>query len=167
MMSKEQALHKAERHLSQLVDMVEQAIHERWRIDEFERASFAELLDLGFELVSAVVAALGDGDEGPQVQRQGQTLARLEAPHRRRYVSIYGPLKIHRRVYGTREGQEIEYVPLDARLGLPAGEISYVLEDWLERMCIRDAHRESVESLAALLGTRAKVSVDTAEKHFE
>lgn len=165
MMSKEQALHKAERHLSQLMNMVEQAIREGWRIDEFERASFAELLDLGFDLLTALVAAQGDGDEGPQVEREGRTLKRLESPHRRRYVSIYGPLKIQRRVYGAREGQKIEHVPLDAQLGLPAGEISYVLEDWLERMCVKDAHRDSVDSLAALLGTRAKVSVDTAEEH--
>jgi hypothetical protein len=80
-------------------------------------------------------------------------------------VSIYGPLEIERWVYGTREGQKIEHVPLDARLGLPAGEISYVLEDWLERMCVKDAYRDSVESLVELLGTRAKVSMETAEKH--
>ena len=80
-------------------------------------------------------------------------------------MSIYGPLKIRRFVYGTREGQRIEYAPLDAKLGLPAGEVSYVLEDWLERMCVKDAYRDSVESLVALLGVRATVSVETAEKH--
>jgi hypothetical protein len=165
MMSKDQALHKAERHLSQLVKMVEQAIREGWRVDEFERASFTELLDLGFDLLAALVAAQGDGDEGPQVPREGKTLERLDEPHQRRYVSIYGPLEILRRAYGTREGQKIEHVPLDARLGLPAGEISYVLEDWLERMCVKDAYRDSVDSLVALLGTRAQVSVDTAEEH--
>jgi hypothetical protein len=89
----------------------------------------------------------------------------LDQPHERRYVSIYGPLQIRRYVYGTREGQEIERVPLDARLGLPAGEVSYVLEDWLERMCVKDAFRESVDSLVDLLGVRVKVSVDTAEEH--
>src|SRR5207253_8965482 len=68
-------------------------------------------------------------------------------------------------VYGTRKGEIIEHVPLDARLGLPAGDVSYVLEDWLERMCVKDAFRDSVESLVALLGVRAKLSVDTAEEH--
>lgn len=165
MMSKEQALHKAERHLSQLVKMVGRAIREGWRVDEFERASFTELLDLGFELLTAFVAAQGSGDEGPQVQREDRTLQRLEQRHERRYVSIYGPLQIPRWVYGTREGQKIEHVPLDAQLGLPAGEISYVLEDWLERMCVKDAYRDSVDSLVELLGMHTKVSVETAEKH--
>ena len=165
MMSKEQALHKAELHFSQLKELVNQAIQEGWRADEFERTTFAKLLDLGFELVTAFVAAQGDGDQGSELEHGGKTCQRLDRPHERRYVSIYGPLLIPRYVYGTREGQKIEHVPLDAQLGLPAGEISYVLEDWLERMCVHDAHRESVKSLVALLGVRAKVSVDTSEKH--
>jgi hypothetical protein len=32
-------------------------------------------------------------------------------------------------------------------------------------MCVKDAYRDSVDSLTDLLGTRAKVSVDTAEEH--
>jgi Uncharacterised protein family (UPF0236) len=165
MMSQAQAMHKVELHVSQLKELVEQAIQEGWRADQFERISFAELLDLGFDLLTAFVAAQGDGDQGAQVEHEGKTLQRLDQPHERRYVSIYGPLEILRYVYGTREGQEIQRVPLDARLGLPAGEISYVLEDWLERMCLKDAFRESVNSLVDLLGVRAKVSVDTAEEH--
>lgn len=165
MVTKEQALHKAEQQFSQLKHLVEQAIEGGWRIDELERASFAKFLDIGLQLTAAFVAAHGNGDAGEQVEHQGKTLKRLPQPHRRRYVSIYGPLEIQRFVYGAREGRKIEHVPMDARLGLPAGEISYVLEDWLERMCVKSAFRESVDSLVDLLGLRAKVSVETAEKH--
>jgi hypothetical protein len=165
MMSKQEALHKAERHFSDLKQLVEQAIDEQWRVDQLERGLFTELLDMGLTLLTAFVAAQGDGDVGPQLEHAGQTLRRLDQPHKRRYVSIYGPLEILRYVYGTREGQQIERVPLDARLGLPAGEMSYVLEDWLQRMCVKEAFRESVQSLVDLLGTRVKVSVDTAEEH--
>lgn len=167
MVSKDFALHKAERQFSQLKKLVDQAIDRGWRVDELERATFAELLDIGLSLVTAFVAAQGNGDQGEQIEHQEQTLQRLPQEHRRRYVSIYGPLEISRCVYGTREGQEIERVPLDARLGLPAGELSYVLEDWLERMCVQNAFRESVNSLVELLGVRAKVSVDTAEEHSQ
>ena len=86
---------------------------------------------------------------------------RLPKPHDKRYLSIFGELLIGRWVYGTREGQAIEWSPLDAALGLPAGENSYVLEDWLQRLCIHEAFGESVESLRAWLGTT--VSVRTAE----
>jgi hypothetical protein len=165
MMSKDQALYKTERQCSRLKVLVERAVDQGWRVDELERATFVELLDIGLSLLTAFVAAQGNGDQGPQLKHQEQTLQRLPQEHRRRYVSIYGPLEISRCVYGTREGQEIERVPLDARLGLPAGELSYVLEDWLERMCVQNAFRESVNSLVELLGVRAKVSVDTAEEH--
>src|SRR5438128_2339993 len=147
MMSKEQALHKAERQFSHLKKLVDQAIDEGWRADQLERASFAELLDIGFSFLTLFVAARGNGDQGEQIEHQGQTLQRLEQEHQRRYVSIYGPLEISRCVYGMREGQEIERVPLDASLGLPAGEISYVLAGWLERLCVKAALREPVDSL--------------------
>lgn len=167
MFTKQQALHKADVHFSELVDMVDQAIKDGWRLDELERSSFAKLLDLGYQLLTAFVAAQGDGNEGPQVAHRGSEWQKLPEPHRRRYASIYGVLEILRFVYGTREGQEIKHVPLDARLGLPAGDLSYVLEDWLERMCVKGAFRESVDSLVDLLGVRAKVSVETAETHSQ
>ncbi len=40
-------------------------------------------------------------------------------------LSIFGALSITRYVYGTREGQRIACVPLDAQLGLPEGAFSY------------------------------------------
>jgi len=108
------------------------------------------------------VAAHGDGDQGERVEREGKTLKRLAEPHDKRYLSIFGELLIGRHVYGTREGQAIVWSPLDAALGLPEGENSYVLEDWLQRLCIQEAYGEAVESLRAWLGTT--VSVRTAER---
>ena len=89
MISKGQALHKAEQQFSQLQALVERAIEESWRVDEFERTSFAKLLDLGLQLLTAVVAAQGKGDEGKEVEHAGKTLQRLEKQHSRRYLSIY------------------------------------------------------------------------------
>jgi hypothetical protein len=165
MRTKEQSLHNLEQHVSNLKKMVERAIEQGLPMHEVERATFAELMDTGLDLLTAFVAGQGSGDVGKRTQHRGRKLRRLDDKHQRCYRSIYGPLKIGRFVYGTREGQKIEYVPLDARLGLPAGDLSYVLEDWLERMCVKDAFRDSVESLVALLGVRGKVSVDTAEEH--
>ena len=72
--------------------------------------------------------------------------------HDRRYLSIFGELFLRRWVYAQREKQRIERAPLDERLGLPAGEFSYVLEDWLQRMCMKESFREATTSLRALLG---------------
>jgi hypothetical protein len=70
-------------------------------------------------------------------------------------------MMIPRFVYAVREGQKAEYVPLDARLGLPAGDNSYVLEEWQQRLCVKDSFGQSVEDLKAILGQG--VSVRTAE----
>lgn len=86
-----------------------------------------------------------------------RVLRRLPEHHSRRYVSIFGELTIERRVYGTREGQKIEAVPLDARLGLPAGEFSYVLEDWQQRLCLKESFGEATKDLGELLGIAPSV----------
>jgi len=67
-------------------------------------------------------------------------------------LSIFGELRIERFVYAVREGQKVEYAPLDQRLGLPASEFSYVLEDWQQRLCVQESYGEAVTSLATLLG---------------
>ena len=46
--------------------------------------------------------------------------------HRRPIQNVFGPFVLHRVVYGTREGQKIEAVPLDQRLRLPHGKNSYL-----------------------------------------
>ncbi len=163
MMSKEQAMHKAERHFSQLEKLVERAIDEEWRADELEQSTLVpqELLELG---LLAVDGFRGGPRERRPSESRSSTRRRCcnvwNTNTSHRYVSIYGPLEILARcVYGTREGQEIEYVPLDACLGLPAGEISYVLEDWLERICLKDAFRESVNLVLVEAVGRARESL--------
>ena len=152
-MSQEQAFLKARSLLQALCELVAQAGEEEWRIDEVERATFAELLTIGTNLLQGFVNQAGDGDIGPTaVTAAGQTVQRLEEPRPRRYLSIFGELEISRRVYARREGQKIERAPLDERLGLPAGEFSYVLEDWLQRICVKESFDESVGSLRELLG---------------
>jgi len=88
-------------------------------------------------------------------------LTRSETPQTRRYLSIFGELSISRYVYSSGSKKRIEYSPLDAPLGLPAGEISYVLEDFQQRLCVQTPYGKSTEDLKAILGTG--VVVGTAE----
>jgi hypothetical protein len=157
-MSQEQAFGKAHQQLLDLFTFIQQAHDKHDRIDRVERGLFAHLLQLGHSLLTAFVAAAGDGDRGEQVvTAAGSTCQRLPVPHTRTYRSIFGALPISRVVYGTREGQRIELVPLDALLGLPAGEFSYVLEDWAQRFCIKGAFAEAAGSLLDMLGLRHSV----------
>ena len=151
----EHAALKAQHQFNALRDFVQQAARDGQRIDTVEREVFRQLLSLGHTLLSAFVADQGDGDLGPEVTTpEGHTARRLTERHDRRYVSIFGELVISRVVYGTREGQKIERVPLDGRLGLPEGDFSYVLEDWGQRLCLKESFAEAGQSLGMLLGLR-------------
>lgn len=158
---KELELVKAQEQFQQMCEFLQQALAEGQRVDQVERGLFPRAMTMCLELLRSFVVAHGDGDEGERIPREEKMLQRLEVPHDKRYLSIFGELLISRWVYGTRESQAIEWSPLDAALGLPAGENSYVLEDWLQRLCIHDAFGESVESFRTWLGTT--VSVRTAE----
>jgi len=156
-MAHEQAMLKGQEQLHGLWALIERAGEEGWRVDQVERELFAGLLKLGHTLLGAFVAQAGDGDEGERVEQGTRTLRRSEAKRPRRYVSIFGELAIERYVYAVREGQRAEYLPLDARLGLPADDFSYVLVDWQQRMCLKDSFAEAVDSLAELLGVAPSV----------
>jgi hypothetical protein len=174
MIAYEREFLKVQEKVEQLVESVRQAGSEGRRIDEVERMIMAELLQLGLRLLEAFLQRAGDGDAGETIEipvtsddepstaetpatPEMRTVRRLHEPHSRPYTSIFGRLTIMRRVYGTREGQKIEAVPLDARLGLPAGEFSYVLEDWQQRLCVKESFGEATGDLAELLGVAPSV----------
>ena len=54
--------------------------------------------------------------------------------------------RLERTVDGRREGQAIEFVPLDTRLQLPAGAFSYVLQDWDQDLAVEQAFSRGNES---------------------
>lgn len=162
MMAQEKQFLKSQEQFDALCELVQQAGRDGLRMDEIERQLMSGLMLLGQRFLEGHVAAQGDGDVGTNASSDDRTLQRSQEPHSRRYLSIFGELTIRRYVYVAREGQKAEYVPLDARLGLPAGENSYLLEEWQQRLCVKDAFGESVDDLKAILGTG--VSVRTAEE---
>jgi hypothetical protein len=131
------------------------------RLDEVERQLKEDLREAGLAFLEGFVEASGDGDQGAAVSGEGAVLTRSETPQTRRYLSIFGELSISRYVYSSGQKKLIEYSPLDAQLGLPAGEISYVLEDFQQRLCVQTPYGKSTEDLKAILGTG--VVVGTAE----
>ncbi len=151
-MTQEQAFLKSREQLQSIEAYVEGASSQGERIDKVERELFSQLLLIGLTMLEGFVAAQGDGDEGPTLEQEGRPLRRSAEPHARRYLSIFGELAISRWVYAEREGQKIEAAPLDARLSLPADEFSYVLEDWQQRLCVKESFHEGVTTLRTLLG---------------
>jgi hypothetical protein len=156
-MAEEQRFLKVRQVFEQLLKFVEKAKAEDWRIDLFERETFAILLKIGFEVVQEFIARLGNGDLGKTFEDDDRTLRRSQKMHERRYVSVFGEHRFDRYVYAQREGQRIELMPVDEQLGLPAGDFSYVLQDWLQRFTIKESFEEARDSLETLLGLRISV----------
>jgi hypothetical protein len=111
-----------------------------------------EALRLLFELCAQV-------DLGARVERpEGSVLRRLEEVHRREYQSIFGEFELFREMYGSREGQKIEYVPFDEQLQLPQDKFSYLLQDWNQSLAVEGTYRQVDVVLARILGFSQSVS---------
>jgi hypothetical protein len=128
-------------------------------VHEVERGLWRRLLQLGYQLQSQFFSLVGDGDQGETVTlAAGQVVRRLPAPHRRPYQSVFGSFELDRVVYGTRESQQIEFVPLDARLGLPASKLSYLLQEWDQALVVETPYQQVNHVLSRILGVEQSVA---------
>ena len=157
MMAQEQAILNGQIELKQLTEYLRQAGERGERIDIVERHTHESLRRIGLAMVQGFVAGQGSGDVGETLEYQGRTLRRLEELHLRRYVCVFGELQISRCVYGTRETQKLQVIPLDARLGLPEGDYSNLLQQWDQSFCVRNSYEESRASLEEILGLKQSV----------
>ena len=149
----EQAFLKAKKEFESMIDLAKQAATNGVRVHTVETDLWARMLTLGRHMLQGYVDAQGTGDLGPTLKYEGQTLNRLEGLFDRRYVSIFGELRILRTVYGTRLTQKFEMIPLDARLGLPESDFSYVLQEWDQSFCVFnsfDTSRKNIERILNL-----------------
>ena len=138
------------------------ATQENQPLHEIEKAIWQELLRIGRQSLALVFQSLGNGDRGETVTLpDGHCYQQLEQEHPRRYVSIFGEFQLSRVVYGSREGQKIEWVPLDNRLQLPASDFSYLLQDWDQSLCVEQAFGQARTTVQRMLGLRQ--SVDSLE----
>src|SRR5512143_4057921 len=145
--------------LEELQTFVRSAAGAGTPVHEVERGLWRRLLQLGYQLQGQFFALVGDGDQGETVTlAEGQVVRRLPTLHRRPYQSVFGPFELDRVVYGTREGQQIEFVPLDSRLGLPAGKFSYLLQDWDQALVVETPYQQVNRLLSRILGLEQSVA---------
>ena len=146
-----------------LATFVQQAVVDGTAAHKVEKSIWQRILAMGRQATGHFLRMQGDGDVGETVETpDGKEVRRLPEPHRRTYHSIFGPFELSRYVYGTREGQRIDFVPLDARLELPESEYSYVLQDWAGILCVEHAFARTAETLQAIL--ELSLPVDSLER---
>ena len=149
--------------LNDLKTYVERAAQEGTAAHEVEAAIWSRVLQLGKQALELLFALVGPGDVGDSVVLpDGAEVRRLAAKHPRVYQSVFGRFEVERVVYGTREGQKIEYVPFDTQLQLPESDFSYLLQDWSQSLAVEQAYRRVPETLARILAI--KPAVDSLER---
>ena len=145
--------------LAELTGFVEAAARDGLPAHELERGLWPYLLRLGHDLQAEYFALAGDGDCGETLtMADGQVVKRLPEHHPRPYQSIFGDFVLDRVVYGTREGQRIEAAPLDARLGLPQDQCSYLLRDWNQALVVETPYAQVNAVLARILGLKQSIA---------
>jgi hypothetical protein len=147
-----------------VIDVLQSSYREGRAAHQVEEDLWRRVLKLGHHAFGAYLALFGDGDAGERVMREdGREVRRLERLHRRPYQSVFGLFELERAVYGTREGQKIEYVPLDERLQLPQGKHSYLLQDWGQGLSVEMPYARAGATVGRLLGFTQ--SVHTLERN--
>jgi hypothetical protein len=128
-----------------------------------QRGIWTRILALGRHALELFFPIQGTGDLGETAPLpEARTLHRLPDTHARPYRSVFGDFTLRRTVYGTRAGQKIEFVPLDARLPLPASDYSYLLQQWDQALGCESAFARVGVTLFDILGL--KQSTDSLER---
>lgn len=133
----------AEQFLGVLEDL-EQAAERDEAIHEVEQSTWEGLREVGREMIARFIEKQGEEVARPEViEEEGKKLRRLPRRRTRRYVSVFGPTPFERDVYATRETQRQEVIPLDAKLGMPEGDTSYLLQKWSGVACVKESYGPS------------------------
>jgi hypothetical protein len=145
-----------------LTGFVRQAVEKGTELDSLERGIFARLLTMGRAAVDLFLAAQGDGDLGASVVGEEDVLLHRSATVVDRPLrTIFGEHVLHSYVYSQGSKKKIELRPIDARLNLPEGKASYLLQEFTQLFCIEKAFRVGARQFETVF--RQKLSVDVLE----
>jgi hypothetical protein len=145
-----------------LAGFVRRSVHEGSSLDTVERGVLGKVLDMGRAAVEFFLAAQGDGDLGPRVEvADGRTLYRSASVEERPVRTIFGQHSFEAYVYSAGSKRKLELRPIDARLNLPEGKASYLLQEFSQLFCVEKAFAVGARQFETVF--RQKLSVDVLE----
>ncbi len=145
-----------------LTVFVRQAVQDGAELDVVERGALARVLAIGLAAVDLFLDAQGDGDLGPTVIGAEEiVLHRSETVVERPLRTIFGEHTVHAYVYSQGSKKKVELRPIDARLNLPEGKASYLLQEYTQLFCIEKAFGVGARQFETVFGQ--KLSVDVLE----
>ena len=164
---------KVAKVFSAVLNKVQRAAKQGDAVHVVEEMTWSGLIETGREVVVAYINEQAEELPRPEViEHEGKTLQRLPEQRTRTYVSAFGPTPFGRDVYATRETQRQEVVPLDAKLGMPESDTSYLLQKWSGTQFVKESYKESQGTLLGILGFAPSVNclediAATASEHAD
>ena len=162
---------------SKVLEKLERAAERGEAVHEVEEMTWGGLIEMGREMIAGYIQKQEEEIPRPKVlEHEGKKLHRLPGRRMRPQVSAFGPTPFRRDVYATRETQRQEVVPLDAKLGMPEGNTSYLLQKWSGTKCVKESYQESRATLLEIFGFAPSVNcpedmvaraAERAEFYFE
>ena len=137
-----------------------QAAQNATSLHDFERAVFQRVLAMGQTAVDLFLQSQGHGDLGPTVTTAERTiLHRSEAIQTRSIRTIFGEHAFRAFVYSRGPKQKIELRPIDARLNLPEGKASYLLQEFTQLFCVEKAFGVGAKQFESVFSQKLSVAV--------
>jgi hypothetical protein len=150
---------KAAKAFSAVLGKLQHSAERDEAVHVVEEMSWGGLIEVGREMIAGYIKKQEEDIPRPEViEHEGRKLHRLPERRMRPYVSAFGPTPFERDVYATRETQRQEVVPLDAKLGMPESDTSYLLERWSGARFVKESYKESRITLQDILGFAPSVN---------
>ena len=145
---------------NRLTDKIDQAVRQGMTLYDLERSVLQEVLGIGHAAVNLFLENQGDGDLGEVVSTaDGKLLRRSDEPQARELRTIFGEHAFASFVYSQGAHRKIELRPIDARLNLPAGKASALLEEFSQLFCVEKAFGVGQRQFATVFGQELSVDV--------
>jgi len=139
--------------LKEMIKTIDHHVQEKTAAHQVEQQIFKGILGLGYHLLNHYFQQFGHYNQGKVVNlKEGQKVTRFPQLRQKKYHSIFGEIILKRWVYGSRVGQKITYIPLDACLQLPQKKPSYLLQQWQQRLAGQMTYEQTQKTLNMILG---------------
>ena len=144
-----------------LADFVRQAVlPDATKFHDVERGIFTRVLEMGFAAVEMYLHAQGEGDLGEQIETEtGTVLFRSEQVVARPLRTIFGEHTLRTHVYSRGPKRKIELRPIDARIELPEGKASYLLQEFSQLFGVEKAFGVGARQFETVFGQQLSVAV--------
>ena len=143
-----------------LADSIDHAVRKGMSLYDLERSVLKDVLGIGHAAVDLFLKNQGDGDVGATaITAEGSLLHRSDETRTRELRTIFGEHAFQSFVYSRGVHRKIELRPIDARLNLPAGKASPLLEEFSQLFCVEKAFGVGARQFEVVFGQNLSVDV--------